>query len=310
MTTCIFIHIGAPRTGTTTLQKHVFPQLKNTYLYSKSAYDTSGIFSKQSPAIANKTDNHSPTFTRKDFSEISNNQDRTDFLRKYIINPSLYSSQENNNTITAQSPYKILSKAVELICNSDKNCLISSERLCDTSASLYCFSTHQGGVNRCLPIKPLCQAISENGGIPLINICLREPIQYLRSKYIRTCLLRREHLNQRELSAKEFIIKQANLEKSSPGTSALAQAMHSSFISQLHENAFVKAFGFRELLTTDDVFALMGISSEKAVDFRSLPQENSSKINQEIKNNIDYEIETSLRECGLYDRVQAEQLYE
>ena len=310
MGTNIYIHIGAPRTATTTLQKHVFPKLKNTYLYSKLAYETSGISSRESTAIAENANEYSLDSIRKDFSRVNNNSDRTDFLRRYIINPSLYSSQEGSEGNNQDKQIKILASAVKLLCSSGKDSLISSERLCDSSASLYCFSAHQGGVKRCLPVHPLCQAINNAGATPLINICLREPIQYLRSKYLRTCILRKDHLNQRELSPKEFIFKQATLETESPGTSALAQAMHSSFVAQLQKTAFVKAFGFKELVTSEDIFTLMGIQGEDKVNFQSFPKENTINTSIETQENIETEIKLALEKCGYYRRLQSEKMYD
>lgn len=310
MGTSIYIHIGSPRTATTTLQKHVFPKLINTHLYSKSAYDTSGIPSRKSSAIADKSTNQNLDSIKEDYLQIANNYDRTEFLRRFVIGPSLYSSQEDTQTKTQGEQRKILSNAMRLLCSSEKNSLISSERLCDTSASLYCFSTHQGGVNRCLPVKPLCDAISDTESIPLITICLREPLQYLRSKYLRTCILRKEHLGQRQLSAKEFILKQATLETASPGTSVLAQAMHSSFIAQLQKIAFVKAFGFKELLTSTDIFKLIGIQGEERIDFRSLPKENTINTSSAIKDNIEQEIKQALKQCGYHKRLQSEKMYD
>ena len=55
-----------------------------------------------------------------------------------------------------------------------------------------------------------------------------------------------------------------------PGTSALAPAMHADFVKQLQKYSFVKTFGFKELLASDDVFSLMGLQVEgqyKICDF-------------------------------------------
>jgi len=99
------------------------------------------------------------------------------------------------------------------------------------------------------------------------------------------------------LSPKEYIQKQAILETNSPGTSALTPAMHAEFIKLLHQHAFTKAFGFQELLASEDVFSLMGLQGEEKCAFRNFPQENKLPFTKEQEETVEIEIVQALKQC-------------
>ena len=86
---------------------------------------------------------------------------------------------------------------------------------------------------------------------------------------------RRAMRGERDLSPVEYIQKQAILESNHPGTSALAPAMHAEFIKQLQRHAFVKAFGFQELLATDDAFS-NGSTRRRQICFENFQEKISS----------------------------------
>ena len=116
---------------------------------------------------------------------------------------------------------------------------------------------------------------------------------------------------ERDLSPTEYIQKQAILESNHPGTSALTPAMHSRFIKQLQQHAFVKAFGFQELLKSDDIFSLMGLQGEDKLAFGSFPRENKLPlITQEEEQIIESTITQSLKQYGFYDRIMKAQMFE
>ena len=116
--------------------------------------------------------------------------------------------------------------------------------------------------------------------------------------------------NERDLSPLEYIKKQVNLETNYPGTSALTPAMHSEFTKQLQQHAFVKAFGFQELLASDDVFSLMGLQGEDKYAFRDFPRENKLPFTKEQEQAIEIEITHALKEYGFYDRIVKAQMFE
>ena len=120
----------------------------------------------------------------------------------------------------------------------------------------------------------------------------------------------RRQFKQRDLTPVEFIQKQASLEVAFPGTSVLAPAMHAEFIKQLQQHAFVKAFGFQELLASDDVFSLMGLQGESKYAFRDLPRENKLPVTEEQEQAIEVEITQALKQYRFYDQIIKSQMFE
>ena len=114
----------------------------------------------------------------------------------------------------------------------------------------------------------------------------------------------------RDLSPGEYIQKQAILESNHPGTSALTHAMHAEFVRQLQKHAFVKAFGFKELLNSEDVFSLMGLQGEDKYAFRDFPRENKLPFTKEQEKAIEVEITQALKQYGFYDRIMKAQMFE
>ena len=205
----------------------------------------------------------------------------------------------------------IAMNAISKIINEAKGrtILFSSEKLCDTSASLQ-GNSHHSKTDTMFGVHSLSHIYSEASRRKAnICLCLREPIEYLRSKYLRTAAQRRS-TKSRQLSASEYIHKQTTLETSNPGTSALAPAMHAEFIKQLQQHAFVKAFGFQELLASDDVFSLMGLQGEDKYAFRDFPRENKLSFTKEQEQKIEVEITQALKQYGFYERITKAQMFE
>ena len=86
--------------------------------------------------------------------------------------------------------------------------------------------------------------------------------------------------------------------------------MHSKFIKQLQRYAFVKAFGFQELLASEDVFSLMGLQGEGKYAFRDFPRENKLPFSKEQEQAIEVEITNALKQYGFYDRIMKAQMFE
>ena len=202
--------------------------------------------------------------------------------------------------------------AISLLTEASKTCLkevlISTERLADTSSSFICNSKLVK--EKEFPAISISRAIEKyTDNTPCVITCFRDPISYLRSKYCRT-RIQRKLINERELTPYEYIQKQATLESNNPNTSALAQAMHAEFVKQLQQHAFVKAFGFQELLASDDVFSLMGLQGEDKYAFRDFPRENKLPFTKEQENAIEVEITQALKQYGFYDRIMRAQMFE
>ena len=304
----ILLHIGAPRTGTTVIQKHALHRLKNTLYISKKPYSGGA-----------------PRSTDKSLTSTYNLRE----LKNLQSFPSLHMTEDNNNSmeillsLTQALGFAVANKLeeqevlnrklVEMLNSISRfpNCdqiLISLERLCDTTASLMCMSTH-GKYSPEITAITLLKAIRMSTTKPLVSLCLRSPIPYLRSRYIRNIPMRIQR-GERMLTPKEYIQKQAKLEQNYPGTSALSAAMHSNFIRGLQRYAFVKAFGFEELLKTDDLFSLMGLQNEGKYAFRKFPRENKLNIKHKHEAQIERDIVEALKECGLYEKILEAKMFD
>ena len=294
----LIIHVGLPRTGTTTLQKSIFKLTNKTLVLSKDPHKASSKVNEKSIFI----NTHDP---RNNFYENIAKQ-----LYDEIFVCALKLSVDRNRVEFKNRLEEAISKTWEISEDSKKQILFATERLVDTSTSIDGNSINNPNSEVEFPIHPLCHFTSQIGILqPSITVCMREPIKYLRSKYLRTVSHRRS-LTFRALSPIEFIQKQAKLEINSPGTSVLTPAMHAVFIKQLQQHAFVKAFGFQELLASDDVFSLMGLQGEEKYAFRDFPKENKLPFSKEQEQAIEIEITQALKQYGFYDRIMKAQMFE
>ena len=298
------LHAGAPRTGTTVIQKHISRKCKNTLVLQKKAYGAASIQVTENNYIE----------IRKDLSNslksIDPRSEPDRFANNFFLVPLIPLAAplpiEGFKEIVAEAASKALQSAEK---HKLENILISTERCTDSFASLLGNSNHIKH-DRHFSVYPLIKAI--NRGIDsttLVTICLRNPINYIASKYKRTVAQRIATKN-RFLSPLEYIQKQAYLETNYPGTSALTPAMHSEFIKQLQQHAFVKAFGFKELLASDDVFSLMGLQGEDKYAFRDFPRENKLPFTKNQEQAIEIEITKALKQYGFYDRIMKAQMFE
>ena len=295
----IIIHIGLPRTGTTTCQKSLFKLARNTIVLSKTPYKASA-----------KTDLNNRLIENQDPGE-SLYEGKFEKLYSEILLCSLKLSVNRSRADFQERLGEVSSKICKLAEHSQKQILFSTERLVDTTTSLKGDSIMQPNSENEFPIHPLCQALSENNTLqPSITTCMRDPIEYLRSKYMRTFFQRRSYRTLRDLTPMEFIQKQAILESNNPGASALTPAMHSEFMKQLQKHAFVKAYGFQELLASNDVFSLMGLSGEGKYAFRDFPRENKTSFTKDQEQEITIEIIHALKQYDFYDRVMKAKMFE
>ena len=220
------IHIGAPRTGTTTLQKHIFMKARETYVICKEAFQA---------GVTNKTNLGVSTFSIQDFLGGTNKQEiilETKSNNKKLLDIILSLTQANAcfNDQKLQTCLRDLLETIYLK-SREQNVLISSERLIESSASLDGNSFHLKGSEQEFSIFTLLNNFPLKF-TPQVVVCLREPVDYLVSKYFRT-VIQRDRKNLRYLTPEEYISKQIILENSLAGSSALAPAIHSEFIKQL-----------------------------------------------------------------------------
>tara|TARA_B100000674_G_scaffold421327_1_gene372917 strand:- start:229 stop:1125 length:897 start_codon:yes stop_codon:yes gene_type:complete len=295
----IIIHVGLPRTGTTTLQKSIFKLTNKTLVLSKNPYSPSSKTNEKSILI----NTHDP--------RVSIYENEAKQLYDEIFVCALKLSINRSRAEFKNRLEEAISKTLKISEGSQKQILFSTERLVDTSTSLDGNSIKNPNSEVEFPIYPLCHFTSKTGMLnPSITVCMRDPIKYLRSKYLRTVSHRRAQKTLRDLSPVEYIQKQARLENNTPGTSALKPAMHAEFIKQLQQRAFVKAFGFQELLASDDVFSLIGLQGEDKYAFRDFPRENKLSSSKEQEQAIEMEITKALKQYGFYDRIMKAQMFE
>lgn len=305
------IHIGTPRTGTTVIQKFLLPKSKKYLVFQKKAYEMSGTtLDPQTPYVIGAN----PKDLINALETINPLQNPTTFFNLFIVTTAAYSCHDPTTNNNKKRFYPILEESIHKLWESSKkirqSIVMSSEKLCETAASFACYSNHSK-YDWTFNYIPICDAIREAcQEQALISVCLREPISYLRSKYLRTFLQRRSMRGERDLSPTEYIQKQCTLESNHQGTSALTPAMHSEFIKQLQQHAFVKAFGFQELLASEDTFSLMGLQGEEKYAFRDFPRENKLPFTKEQEQSIEVEIKKALKQYGFYDRIMRAQMFE
>ena len=221
------IHVGLPRTGTTVIQKHALPLCQNNYVITKTPFLSSA----------------KNTFTGG--AEVSLKRLKSEFegkelfLKKGTNNKALLdmfikmSGAIAINELKYKGFYKVMIDSISSLMELSKPCgiFLSSERLIDNTASLDGNSRHLENEDKEFIIYPFlrcCKGVC----IPQISICMRDPISYLSSRYIRT-MVQRKRKGLIHLSTMKYIMKQATLENSNPGTSTLTHAMHTTFLKQL-----------------------------------------------------------------------------
>ena len=307
------IHIGTPRTGTTVLQKHLFPKTENYFLVQKRAYASTGNLIDKEKGVSGGNLRQCILQLQSLKAPILVEQ-TTDFLNNLLI-PSIVIPSDPVYRLSIQDMQRraqslCVQRLMQTSVSLSKSILISTERLCDSAASLRGNSKHSPAHEAEFLLYALLKAIKEfSGDQAKLTLCLRDPVKYLRSKYIRTYFMRRQ-FGERDLAPVEYIQKQAYLEVSFPGSSVLAPAMHAEFIKKLQQHAFVKAFGFQELLASDDVFSLMGLQGESQYAFRGLPRENKLPVTEEQEKAIEAEVTQALKQYGFYDQIMNSQMFE
>ena len=139
----IIIHIGAPRTGTTVIQKSLLKIAKNHIVISKKPFSSSsGVATRQSQIASTRKllDIQSPSEINSHNTELFN-MIYTCCRETASANPNQHCQSTLNHisTVLLKSPLTVI---------------ISSERLADTYASLNCFSNHATNPNSCFPLLP------------------------------------------------------------------------------------------------------------------------------------------------------------
>ena len=301
----IVFHIGAPRTATTVLQKYVLSELKNYYYLSKVPFGSSGLVAGKS-SLRNEYSSDFISSILRDEPLVDD--EKIDFFKFVFGLLSIKMATFPNSDELAQM-FRRAFLRISKSTGDFKGALISMERFVDTSASLNGDSLHQPKSDQSFPVYQTLRRAYEFGFSPRVLVILRDPLQYLRSKYCRTFYQRRSS-GSRQITPIEYINKQCKLESHFPGTSALSVAMHASLLKSLANFSYVKAVGFKDLLGSVDVFRMMGMPCENIIRFSDLPVENSLHIPGLDNASICREIKASLVKNNFYDKIISEKLYD
>ena len=311
--TVLFVHVGAPRTATTVLQKYLFPLSDRNLVLSKKPFGNScstqdggsGHFSLSLGDVDGYLKQ-----AREDLDAV----DWSEFAMRLVLPMSVSLGCASTSGLARRLLLSRFADVMQLVdvaaSKNEKGILLSSERLSDTSASLNGDSAHRDGNETLLPSLSLGAFVrSLHRFTVCFMVCFREPISYLASKYSRTCL-QRSSRELRRLSSQEFIRKQCTLERNAPGSSAIFVAAHSKYLKALQTSGFVKAFGFSDLLGSKDIFRDLGLFGEKRYSFQGFAKENSSNASNEEKALIESEIRLELERQSFLDYVLDSQLFE
>lgn len=283
-------HIGPSRTATTTLQAHLFPTAESNLILTKPPRAPSlGIWSAPGSVSFDELTSLFCEYGQEPQQEPS-------AIAVNILFPIAQILMKRDD----ERLRHLLGTALRLLASrysSFRAIYISSEILSETDASLDCCSST---ALRGFPVYALCRTMQDALGLmPLVSLCLRDPLSHLVSKYVR-CVEQRRRKRLRPLSPGEYVAKQVHLDRRQGSVSALAPLIHTRFLRELQSVAFVKAYGFRQLLESEDVFPLLGLLGERKIAFASLPRENAgappltgSELSQEVS--------AALKQHGYYE---------
>jgi len=303
------IHIGVSRTGTTVLQRHVFPELTNHIVFSKKPFRSSVSSLPSGWDSRLQFVDHCLRTPLKARSSAG----RKRFAGRILFPVAIGASRQGHRdqALFRQQLRSAARQMLDVSKRDGRSLLISSERLAQTNFYIWARKRDfSKSIVTTFPVYELCRAFFDvSGQKPQVIVVLREPISFLRSNYIRMCEMRKKH-GSSCLSADRFTSRQARCEKSRPGTSALTAAMHQSFLSALEAVAEVKAVGFREQITSSKLCDLFGLDGEPSFSFAQFPRENRFTDMADDEETIERLIVETLEKKGFLDRLRAEQRYE
>lgn len=296
--TCITIHIGTPRTATTTLQSQIFPRLKEHIYIGKVPFN----------GAKGKAITKEELGSIKDLLKTLTGRQRVcDYLIK-----TLHSCIQG--APAGESLIPLLDNIISNI--NDRPLLISSERLCDTIASLHGLAApsspemHPNGDR--FPIYTLIEALESLSIKPKILVCFREYKSYLVSKYLRT-YAQREFWGLSRQTLLEFIASQILLEQSAPGASVIQQTLQTDFFAKLGAAAEARAVNFKELITSENVLETLGLSDildGPDIKFNDFPIENSLDFaSAEQKQSLQDSVDGILEDFGLLSKIRSESMF-
>lgn len=293
------LHVGPSRTGTTVLQKHLFPKAEKHLFLTKRPYTSSaGKWASRMFEI--------PEVVREVDLLLSSETCDLSEMAPDLILPLCFMAAYSRNPLLEKKLKEVLTWLMTRYSSSFHSICISSEMLSETENSLNALTEPVLGK---FPINYLSRVFASVSGVaPAVLACLRDPIPHLASKYLR-CVKQRVDKKLRFLTPTEYIDKQIRIDRRRRSASALSPVIHARFLRELHESSFVKVIGFRELVRSKDVFSLLGFTGEQAIAFDSLPRENAADDLGADKVLLEREIVDALKANGYYELIMSSRLY-
>ncbi len=308
-----YLHVGLPRTATTTLQRDVFPKLMDV-VYLGKPWHNSGLL-KGKVTLDSLVDHWI-----KDPST-----DSAAYANLIAVLQTLITGIKKNNS--EYRPEQAL-RQVELVGQFVKalqrkmpgtDFLYSDESLIESVAGLSSNNRHGAAV----PLEQLANAGLLKGMTVLL--VLREPQDFLRASWYKNNEFQHKYKLE-PYSFDAWIKKQLALFVRKRSASRIYQAMHQSF--SRHVGTYcpdLHISHYEALQQSDDLMASLtgGRISTPGVSLKTLPKENSSFRNQEV---VDFMLnapgvpkgidlhsyvqtfEDTLRHYELWDTLQSERL--
>ena len=317
----LFLHVGPPRTATTTLQKYFFTSTEHYLCLQKRAYrahnaaaQDEGLQVSNGGYIVDYNDFVSRLEALQDRGLASAGERDLLFLIVKEVAGILCSQQLQGRRRWQQLLTQALGLAARVVvCGSKyRGVMIASESLSNTPLAI------TGKLSKVydritLPTKVICDAwkVNDLGLLPCISFCLRDPEEYVLSRYMRYSvnkMMRGE--GHTALSPEEWLTVQVQGHKLKPWSSALFPAYHKSYIRYHSKYGFVRPYGFRELLASEDVFDLIGLAGERKVAFSAFPKENSFPTLMEVACDARARICGMLSNLQILSQLHEEQLFE
>ena len=120
----------------------------------------------------------------------------------------------------------------------------------------------------------------------------------------------RQGSGMKALTLEDYIALHVVMHRRKPFASALFPLIHKEFMAYHQSLGDVRAYGFRNLLHSQDVFSLMGIGGQDEIAFSSLPRENQAKLASEDKRELERKAGEFLDRQGYLSKLMNNQLFE
>lgn len=272
-TSRLLLHVGLPRTGTTTLQRHVFPAMTKT-LYLGKPWNNKVIGFDSSPLMLLKAiQQHKKLFDK-------------DANIKEILQNTLFSIINNFAKSSYTKDRKQLLHIIKEFCLcidemlswQNLNLLHSNEALIESLSGTL-------ALEGCKGLSVPLEFIAELGLLKrcIVSLVLREPLSFLRASFYKSQEMRLRN-GIHALSFESFIQRQIAIFLRQPSASRIFLCMHKPFITHMKKYCpHLVVNHYENLIEESHVLdALFGFKTgEKAINMKYLPGENKSNRNDE-----------------------------